>query len=311
MLERLSIRNYQSLREVDLDFKPFTVIVGPSSSGKTALVRSLKTLFENSRGTPYVSHGAKTAKISADINGLNVALERGGTTGAYSVLKAGSTTTYTKLAGSVPEDVREALGADSALQIARQFDSPYLLDETGTEVARVLGDLTNVSIIFAAVKESNRRKLESSSLLKTREGDLSQVLNDVQQFKTLPERMRNLAEAEESFKTVNALDAKISKLTHLRVQFETAQETLDRLTPVTVELPDYRPLVEAKNSLDQLKTLIANVVRSLNEIKDLKLKDELLEAKIQQLNIEYHDALVLAGQCPTCGRETKTLEVTF
>ena len=47
MLERLEVKDYQSLADIDIPLGRFTVIVGPSGNGKSALIRALRALWEN------------------------------------------------------------------------------------------------------------------------------------------------------------------------------------------------------------------------------------------------------------------------
>ena len=44
MIERVSFRNYKSLRNVDVRLERFTVLVGPNASGKTSVLRGLHAL---------------------------------------------------------------------------------------------------------------------------------------------------------------------------------------------------------------------------------------------------------------------------
>ena len=46
LLERVCIKNYLSLRDVELPFKPLTVLVGPNASGKSNILSALGSLME-------------------------------------------------------------------------------------------------------------------------------------------------------------------------------------------------------------------------------------------------------------------------
>src|SRR3954447_5881126 len=49
MIERLSIRNFKVLREVDLELKPLTVIVGPNASGKSTILQAISLCLNRSK----------------------------------------------------------------------------------------------------------------------------------------------------------------------------------------------------------------------------------------------------------------------
>lgn len=313
MLERLKIDNFQSLRSVDLELKKFTVIVGPSSSGKTAVIRALRVLHENSRGAPYVSHGAKTSKITLQKThekGFSywVKLERGGTTGAYEV--AGGLlepATYTKLAGAVPDAVSAALDvSDTDLVFAGQFDRPYLLDETGSAVARVLGELTNVSVIFNAAREANRRKLETGALLKTRQTDLVQLIEQAKNFKSLPSRIKAITELEEILIAAQGLENQVTNLVALIERDNQAHSVLANIR-VFGEIPDLSELQNFHLSANLIQLQIDQMLRRAVEAKqNMNLVSE-FESKLQALHKREHDVLVAAGVCPTCNQETRNL----
>src|SRR3972149_7677268 len=63
MLRRVSVHGYQSLEDVDLELAPLTVIVGPSRSGKSALVRALRSAFFNATGAAFIRRGARAATV--------------------------------------------------------------------------------------------------------------------------------------------------------------------------------------------------------------------------------------------------------
>ena len=46
-LEKVHIKNFLSLRDVELPLKPLTVLVGPNASGKSNILNALRLLNEN------------------------------------------------------------------------------------------------------------------------------------------------------------------------------------------------------------------------------------------------------------------------
>lgn len=51
MIEKLSIRNFKVLREVDVKLKPLTVIVGPNASGKSSILHAIGCLMNREEKT--------------------------------------------------------------------------------------------------------------------------------------------------------------------------------------------------------------------------------------------------------------------
>ena len=132
MLDSIEIRNFQSLQKVDLELAPFTVIVGPSSSGKSAFVRALSTLVSNRRGTDFISHGTTTSVITARMPEGTTSLSRStiAAKNQYTLISPeGKTENFTKLGGDIPEEVSRfmRIPAKDPVTLAQQFDKPFLL----------------------------------------------------------------------------------------------------------------------------------------------------------------------------------------
>lgn len=264
MIESIEIRNFQSLHRIDLELKPFTVIVGKSSSGKSAFVRALRTLAANRRGADFISHGERLTSISARTHRGVVTLTRGKGTAdnSYTVIPEdpehplSPKATYTKLDGKVPPEVSAFLGIDplDPITFAAQFDKPYLLDESAPEVARTLGALTNVHVIFEGARESNRRKLASSATLKTRKADLAVIQDKIPTYRSLKSQAAALTEAEQLIAEAYKVKADIAALTAAVEALAVTESRLEALRPaMEIEVPDERELVEASLRLQKFR----------------------------------------------------------
>lgn len=309
MIQRLEVRNFQSLKKVDLELGDLTVIVGASSSGKTALMRALRALASNVRGSQFITQGAKKASISAHTANGIVTLERSEAGGTYKLSLNGEDKVYTKLGGAVPEDITRALNLQpittesSSINFAGQFDRPYLLDDSGATVARVLGELTNVSTIFAAVREANRRRTAASSTLKTRKADFEGLKDQATKFKALPQQQEAIKAAEKAYERAVALQGSLTRLEQMLDTVETAELLLSRA--VIPAVPDISTVVNLHNRMIDFKLHVIDWQKWEKVIREA-------EEKIQQASDEEHSAqdqlhakLVELGQCPTCGSEIK------
>jgi DNA repair ATPase RecN len=305
MWERLRVHHYQSLRQVELGLGRLTVIVGPSSSGKSALIRALRMLICNARGTSYISHGAKAASVSLHFEDTIATIERSENHGAYRLNVGGEELVFTKLAGAVPEAVTAALGipADdegSSLNVAGQFDRPYLLTQSGGTVARVLGALTNVSIIFDAAREANRRRLSAQSTLRVRQHDLDGLRVHLQSFQDLPQRVQRVAELGRLARSAEALQGETSTLTRLLDAARTAETVLADHVVRTVPSMDGVNAAQLRlHTCQQLTTTITQAQQNAVTCQASLLHWQQRE---REEHAALHAALVNAGTCPTCGR---------
>lgn len=256
MISHIEVRNFQSLHHVELELHPLTVIVGPSSSGKSAFTRALRTLTSNKRGNEFISHGEKICTITAKTERGSVTLKRGKATNdnEYVVIPdddPAAQRTYTKLGGETPQEVSDFLGIQSKdpINYAGQFDKPYLLDPrdaSGGEVARVLGALTNVNVIFEAARESNRRKSSNAATLKTRAADLAAITEKSQSYRALKGQLAAIEIAEKNLDRARSLERIIARLTDAIEQERIATAAIERLRPyLELTVPDEQPIVRA------------------------------------------------------------------
>ena len=267
MLTKLKIKDFQSHRDTSLDLGSFTVIVGPTGSGKSSLARALKTLVRNSRGTSYVRHGASVAQIevvSSPGEGLlidaqyRILVKRGKGTSLYELeLHCEDTVTFTKCGTSVPDAVSQVLDfGDDDLWLAGQFDRPFLLDETGSQVARVLGELTNVTMIYAAVREVNRRASEFKRKKQGAEQELADVSVRIRDYLDLPYQLDCCSRVESLVANAQRLSERCSVLTKYINDILDASDRVNYCNSLIRNVPDSSSLVSLYSHYEILYRLI-------------------------------------------------------
>lgn len=294
MIDKISIHNFQSLQDVSLELKPLTVIVGPSSSGKSAFIRALRALAANRRGTDFITHGERISSISAHLTSSDplrtgtVTLTRSTQTSpnSYTVIPDDPNhplhpkAEFTKLGGDVPAPVSEFLGIPTeqiALSIAGQFDKPYLLDASGTEVARTLGALTNAHIILSAARESNRQKLSTSQTLRTRADDLDAIKQRIPEFQALKAQREALQRAEDAIAAARALKDRIDRLIALTETVLIAEQRIPALTQALAAIPSLADIeqyvtryYEAERKLTKFQFIWETVTLEARKIKSAR-----------------------------------------
>ena len=181
MLTSISVRDFQSLAEVDLELGPLTVIVGPGNSGKTAAVRALRALAFNRTGSDFIRHGqAMSVVIVETAEGGRIAWVKDKTTARYMV----GDRELTKMAGAVPEEVSDVLGirrleveagTQAVPQIHSQFDSPFLIAESPSKAARVVAKLTRLDVIVSAQTQAARDLKRAAGELKAQRAALEEA----------------------------------------------------------------------------------------------------------------------------------------
>lgn len=311
MLQSISINNFQSIHEASLDLAPLTVIVGPSSSGKSAFVRALHTLTNNRRGLDFLTHGQRVMSITARTERGTLTLSRGKGTedNYYELIPTGSPTDrqkWSKLGGAVPEEVSAFLGiAPGPQAFAGQHDMPYMLNDSAPSNATALGRLTNVNVIFDAAREAKRRALEASKTIRLRAEDLSSATASLDRFEHLDEQQHALSMAEEKISAAYTIQRALNGIISARDSLIAAAGQVKRMqAAAAIEVPDVQPAIAAHQSINTLSaardSLIeaASLVQAINsrlstisdEQSDLNTEREALRANTENIFRERFEA---------------------
>lgn len=310
MLTDIEVEDYQSLRRVSLKLGGWTVVTGPTGSGKSAVIRAMRLVAGNARGTSYIRHGAKAAKaaIGCQDEGWVAGIERGGRgKDAYRVATPGeggqpSVREFTKLGGAVPPEVTALLRL-SGLNFAGQFDRPYLLDSSGGEIARVLGALTNVTLLFNAAREANRRRLGIAGDLKRAQQQLADARDRIQFYADLKDRRASVSAAEEALERLEVTSQRAGALRALLGRFDAAQEALAQVQAGEAQAPDGGRLEELWGRRAALASLLGQLDAASGEAELAQREEESWTAQAAALEEHHHQILAEAGRCPTCGQE--------
>lgn len=307
MIERLSVRHFQSIEKVDLELSRLTVVVGQSSSGKSALTRALRTLTSNARGTSFIQFGERACSVIATTERGTVSLHKGARD-EYTLIKpGGDQVTFTKLGGTVPEAVSDVLGipAKDPLNYASQFDLPFLLASPPSEVARILGELTNADIVFSAARESNRRRLQASSTLKVKADDLSQISEQSKVYARLRHQVDAVATAEEHLHRAAVIENRRAELDEiLRVYQDAHEKRTAAARDAETTLPDLEPAVSASQRLDHFRALLVQSAQGKRAVDQARTDSTAAAGEIDALERLYVEELHRLGTCPACGQTT-------
>lgn len=305
MFQSLDIEGFQSLYDIKLELDKFTVIVGPSNSGKSATVRALKTLAFNSKVSGILSDGADRTSITLTTDQGEVSYVRQASGVHYWYNAGGEPEKYTKLGGKVPECIGSLLAIDE-LNFAYQFEMPYLLAESGSSVARTIGDLTNVSRLFEAAREGNKRKSQQSTIQKhdvaKLEGLETQLETD---FVGLDERLESQRRAEEGLARVEDLENQKVRLNALVQRIEASKRAYQKFVELD-ELPTLDEVTKLRDKSNALRTKISQVESAAKKYKLLEKEVLDKEAELQKKHDEFDSEMDKFDMCPLCNSELGT-----
>ncbi len=301
MIQKLRIRNFQCHKRLDLDLDPgVNAVVGPSDVGKSAIIRALYWLaFNEPGGTAFRSHwGGRTVVDAVLDDGTVVRRVRSDKDNFYQVGEQ----KYRGFGRKVPQEVQRALNLTD-LNFHRQLDSPFLLADTPTQVAKRLNSIANLEAVDVFVGHLSGQIRAKQADIRSAGARLAQLEEDSRAFE-------NLGELQELVEQAEGLQSHADKVYRKRSALEGAVQAMQRaeqrLKQERDKFPDgigsavERALAELEK-LDKLRKQECRIDAAVNKV--CALDDELAEARDELKTSEQALHAELAeGPCPLCGR---------
>lgn len=181
----LKIKDFQSIKEAQVKVSGFTVLVGRSNLGKSALVRAFRAATSNAPGDSFVRHGAKYSEVQIDGPDFTIEWRKGS---GYNDFKVNGEDFYSVGAGGVPQPIIDLgfkklslLGGKEELevQVTDQFQPLFLLDAPGSVSAAALADAERADQLRLCQELAEKKRRDVRSEKKVREKDLDQVVKDL------------------------------------------------------------------------------------------------------------------------------------
>lgn len=301
-ITQVHIKGFQS--HVDSVFNlsdGLTVITGPSDAGKTAIVRALRWLaFNEPQGEAFL-HTIRNAdgsiKEAVDQASVEVTFEDG--TIVSKTRKSGKTT-YTHSGypspwckAEIPPEVKETLGLmkqeygdfSTCLNFAFQLDAPFLLSETASVGAKVLGKIAGTEIVDKANGEVNKRTHKARVDASNAEKRIGQLDVELLDYLTLDEKQAAYDAAKDRAVAVQASINTVSDLRGILSTYWKANEALvaswDKLQPlhaVVMLKPRLQTVEYNQKKLEAIRDYEADFWKSVNEGKEAREKLRKLES---------------------------------
>jgi DNA repair ATPase RecN len=278
-------RNFQSIASAEVEVDRFTVVTGTNNSGKSALQRAIRGVFQNTGGTAFIREGETTCSVEVDFGkDGKVWWEKG--TGKR------DRPTYVINDGeplypgaSVPDEVAafgivpiQAGGQEVWPTIAPQFSGQiFLLDKPGSALAEAVADVERVGQLNRALRSSESDRRQAAATLKVRQIDLVKQEATVESFDGLDEAVEAVDALEERRTKVVTVGRAVVRLAELRDQLQEALESSKKLAPVAdITLPDPGEVKRLKRELIELRDLQARLAAAKAEEAKYKGINEVL-----------------------------------
>lgn len=304
MIKRLQIWNFLSHKKTEIDFSPgVNIIVGPTDSGKSAIIKALKWTIQNrplgdSVKSYWIKGGEATAtKIHFEEG--SILRTRGDKENSYTINEEGRLITFNAIKGDVPEEVQKLINLED-VNLQTQFAPHFLLTQSSGEVAQYFNKVAHLDKIDTASQNIRKWTKDIQQNIQYQEETLRTLEENLEQYKDLEEIERRVTEIEE---TEHKIDL-VAK------EFIALDEICEELKKIDSEVEGYSFLLE-------LEGLVNDIIKIGGEKKEMSNKlEELGELvysigvanreiiriaqDIKQLEESFHKELGKGKVCPLC-----------
>lgn len=320
----IELKNVGIIREAKLEFKKgLNLIIGASSSGKSTLLRAIRSMMDNTFSDSNVSYGEKklAIKIKDEENTAIYVRDLGSTTNktTYKI----NDTVYTKVGRNPPDELSslfkispvEIDGEKINFNFSSQFAGPFLLLGSQSLLYSILTyrssfDITKINDLYYS--DLKKTKQELNVLDKTKETLEQERYRLNQKYDTLkdvPDMFIEMQRVKQKYAQVESLRKTITRFKELLSAQELERDRVNQINALLVKFPDvfeqYRKFqllftVQEKRevlarlmsigSMDALNTNIErlntlyNASSTLNTYISLREKMEALKAILVKLN---------------------------
>lgn len=258
MIEAIYLKGFQSHVDSYVPLAPgLSVIVGPTDSGKTAIIRAIRWVaFNEPAGEAFVNEAVGETEVTLVLaSGVRIGKRRRKGKTAYEIAAPGNEPKVFDKA-EVPEEVTKALGLarqsfgdfEAALNFSYQLDPPFLISEPPSAGAKVLGKLAGTEVVDLAIKSVSKDTHRYNA-------DRLQAAKDIEKFEAklteyadLDGLKEQLAACEFLLGTIGKQMEQRGRLVTLNGQFGAAVRTVETLA---VDLERLAIIPEIVNTLEQ------------------------------------------------------------
>lgn len=214
MLESLHLRNFQAHGSLKVRFGPgVTVIVGPTDSGKSAVIRALKWVTRNKPGgDEFLKHGEKRVSVTLRFDGGNK-LKRsraGSRINTYSLNES----VFRAFGATVPEPIADALALDD-MNFQGQHDAPYWFGDSEGSIAKKLNAVVNLGAIDATLAHCAQTLRTARMEEEVTEKRILQAKADIEKCSGVEELSEAVSLLEQKDKARRVWTGRVANLTAL------------------------------------------------------------------------------------------------
>lgn len=275
-IKKIILKNFQSHKDTEIELNDkLNIIVGPSDSGKTAIMRAMKwALYNQPSGDYFIKEGENEVAVSLIFSdNTQLTRYRSRTQNSYELLyNNGEKLRLEGFGTGVPVEIIEEIGIykinldgkeTSSISFGEQLEGPFLLSEKTSTRASAIGQLVGVDVIDEALREVLKDARTLNVTKKNTEEEISQLNEELKTFDYLDD-----------------LKVTIKDVSNIRNRLLISRKNKDKLSKSN------HTLIELNEELSRL-LIIKNKLKKIDEIDNIISSLENSNARFWHLNNYY------------------------
>lgn len=255
MINKLILKNFQSWKELFIEFgNQVNILVGSSNSGKSALLRAIYWIIENRPlGNSFVnwsqlSKNEIKGKVSAEIevDGRKVRRYKDKDTNCYYV----EDKKFEALGTNIPEEVTKTLNLNE-INIQKQFDTPFLLFESGGEVARFFNRILKLDVIDVSLKKIDEIKRENNRKIVFNTQELQKITVDLESLDWIEEFGIKIDKLERVLKKEEEVIGVISEFKKYIEDIILYNEQIDKIEKILIVKNKVEKVLDVEKDIEE------------------------------------------------------------
>lgn len=289
VIEKIVLENFQSHKNTVIECSDkFNVFVGESGQGKSAILRALAFVFDNSgKARRYIKRGEDYAKVTLILNNgyiisRYVEAKKNGKNG-YEIYDPNKKTTEffnTKILTEVQRllgyaKIKVDKDIELSINFMKQGDGWFLISNnyTSPQRAKIIGGIYGTHYADAVLREYEKEERYKNEKYKETDKEIVKLDEEINKFSYLPDLEMRLHAIKEKLSDIEKLKNKKEKIIETKTQID---EIKRKLSNIGKTIEKTRLLEQAKNQFLNFNELInkRNRLHELNE-KIVSIKEEL------------------------------------
>lgn len=271
MFKKLIVDNFQSHEHTELDFVPgVNIIVGQSTSGKTAILRAMEWVFDNRPlGIRFKSRfvsdkdPVKVSLVTQD--GEVISNTKIKSTGIYNV----NAFEFKGMDKSVPDMVVNTLNLTD-LNVQEQLDPHFLILDSPGEVAKQLNRVIRIEEVDGWITALTQRVNTANSEKTLLNGQIIELDNQLKQYKNLDQ-----------------FEQDVERIEMIQLALDTGSKDRDLLLSLTEQGDEITRVLDIIESFLGSKDYVQEAQNIFTQLEDLVVQCTTLK----QSTIEYESLL--------------------